>query len=199
MNSSNNPNLLLISENSIPIVEMLDNCPSEFSDFAKRSCINDIYTRETMGAFLRRMGILYNTQHPGWMPQLEIWIKAVEQSIDATSKLYQLQKILNISSKPEGPYQLKTGDNYYSSLFISHTIWIELHDIIQIYFQSDKNSESGVVFYDLVRTVSPKGERILDFLLFSENTYLFPTMLQRHTKLMQEKFTNANYFKTTFI
>lgn len=122
INSSNNPNSLLISENSIPIVEMLDNCPSEFSDFAKRSCIDDIYTRETMGAFLRQMGILYNTQHPGWMPELEIWIKAVEQSIDATSKLYQLQKILNISSKPEWPHQLKSGDNYYSSLFISHTI-----------------------------------------------------------------------------
>lgn len=187
MNSSNNLNSLLIYY------------PSDFSDFAKRSCINDIYTRETMGAFLRRMGVLYYTEHPDWMPRLEIWIKAVEQSIDATSKLYQLQKILNISSNPEGPHQLKIGDNYYSSLFISHTIWIELHDIIQIYFQSDKNSEFGVVFYDLVRTVSLKGERILEFLLFNENTSLIPTMLQTHTKLMREKFTNANYFKTAFI
>lgn len=199
MDSLNNPDLLLISGKSLPVLEKLDNCPSEFTDFAKCSCINNIYTRETMGIFFRRMAVLYRTEHLDWMPLLELWIKAVDQSINATSNLYLLQEILNISFKPEGTHQLKSSDKYYPSIFISHTIWTELHDILQVYLEGDKNSEFGIVFCDLVRKVSLKGERILEFLLFSENTTLIPRMLQRHTKFMQEQFTESHYFKTISI
>lgn len=199
MNSSNNPDPSLISGNSLPVLETLDNCPSEFTDFAKCSCINNICTRETMGIFFRRMAVLYHTEHPNWMPLLEFWTKAVEQSLDATSNLYLLQKILNISFKPEGTHQLKSDDKYYSSIFISHTIWTQLHDMLQVCLVSDKNSEFGIVFCDLLRKASLKGERLLEYLLFRENTILIPRMLQRHTKFMQDQFTESNYFKTTSI
>lgn len=199
MDSLNNPDLPLISGRSLPIFETLNNCPSKFTDFAKCSCINNIYTRETMGIFFRQMAVLYHTEHPDWMPLLELWIKSVEQSINATSNLYMLRKILNISFKVEGTQQHESDNKYYPSIFISHTIWTELHDILQVYLKGDKNSEFGILFCDLGRKVSPKEKRILEFLLFNENTTLIPRMLQRNTKFMQEQFTESHYFKTTSI